>query len=61
MITDLGSKVVSFSSQDISSIKSISDEIATTGADFAAYLDSNADNLILIDSYGNVIKDELFL
>ena len=61
MITDLGSKVVSFSSQDISSIKSISDEIAKTGADFAAYIDSNAENLIIIDSDGNVIKDELFL
>ena len=61
MLNDVGCKVVSFSSSNPSSSDSIVDEINKNGADFAAFIDSNAESLVLIDKSGRVIKDDLFL
>lgn len=43
MLTDLGCKVVSFSSADLDLIDTIVDEITKNNADFAAFIDSNGD------------------
>lgn len=61
MLTDLGCKVASFSSADLDDINNIVDEIHKSGADFAAFIDSNGETLVLIDKSGNVVKDDLFL
>lgn len=63
MVTDLGCKV-SFLSSNLNSDESISNivkEINKNDADFAAYIDSNGENLVLIDPKGSVVKEDLFL
>ena len=61
MLYDVGCKVASFSSADLKSVGTIVEEITKNGADLAAYIDSNGETLVLIDGYGNIIKDDLFL
>lgn len=61
MLTDLGCKVVSFSSTNINSLDAVVDEIQKMDTDFGAYIDSNGETLILIDRFGNLVKDDLFL
>ncbi len=61
MLTDVGCKVASFSSASPNDTNEIKDEIKKTGANFAAFIDSNGENLVLIDNEGNVIKEDLFL
>jgi len=60
MLTDLGCKVASFSSATLDSPDKIVEEIEKNNANFAAYIDSNGETLILIDKLGNVVKDDLF-
>lgn len=61
MLMDLGCKVSGFSSAKPDIHSTIVEEIENTDADFAAYIDSNGESLILVDKNGNVIKDDLFL
>ncbi|NMB32892.1 MAG: NTP transferase domain-containing protein [Clostridium sp.] len=61
MLTDLGCKVASFSSTDISNVDVIVEEVKNNGAEFAAFIDSNGETLVLIDKEGNLVKDDLFL
>lgn len=61
MLADIGCRVVSFSSSSLSNTDSIVDEITKNNADFAAFIDSNGETLVLIDGKGSVIKDDLFL
>ncbi|MEN8905771.1 MAG: mannose-1-phosphate guanyltransferase [Clostridiales bacterium] len=61
MVTDLGCKVVSFSSKDFNSTEIIMKEIKKSNADFGAYIDSNGETLTLIGQDGTIIKDDLFL
>ncbi|MDQ2084963.1 mannose-1-phosphate guanyltransferase [Herbivorax sp. ANBcel31] len=61
MLTDLGCKVASFSSANLSEHTAIVDEINSSGASFAAFIDSNGEALALIDKYGNVVEDDLFI
>lgn len=60
MLTDVGCKVTSFSSANLDAVDKIVEETNKSGADFAAFIDSNAETLVLIDNQGNVIKDDLF-
>jgi len=61
MLADIGCKVASFSSTDLKDVKGIVEETNKNNADFAAYIDSNGESLVLIDKSGNVIKDDIFL
>ncbi|NLI57844.1 MAG: NTP transferase domain-containing protein [Clostridium sp.] len=61
MLTDLGCRVVSFSSANLNEHAAIVDEINSSDANFAAYIDSNGESLVLIDKYGNIVEDDLFL
>lgn len=61
MLTDIGCKVVSFSSTNMNSLDAVVDEIKKRDTDFGAYIDSNAETLILIDKFGNIIKDDLYM
>jgi len=61
MLTDIGCKVTSFSSSNLNDIDVIVEKIKSTRADFAAFIDSNGETLVLIDNKGNLIKDDLFL
>lgn len=61
MLTDIGCKIASFSSSNILETGKIVDAINSNNADFAAFIDSNAESLVLIDGLGNVVKDDLFL
>lgn len=61
ILLDIGCKVVSFSSANIYETNSIVKEISDNNADFAAFIDSNAESLVLIDKTGNLVKDDLFL
>lgn len=61
MLSDIGCKVASFSSSNLNSLEEISEELNKTNADFAAFIDSNGENLALIDKEGNLIKEDLFL
>lgn len=61
MLTDLGCKVASFSSSNLSELDTIVDEIKNNNASFAAFIDSNGETLVLIDKHGNVVRDDLFL
>ncbi len=61
MLTDLGCKVASFSSANLDIPDKIVEEIDKNSANFAAYIDSNGESLILVDKLGNVVKDDLFL
>lgn len=60
MLSDAGCKVASFFSANLDSIETIVEEIKKNSADFAAFIDSNGETLVLIDSTGHVVKDELF-
>jgi len=61
MLTDLGCKVASFSSANLSEIDAIVDEIKSNDANFAAFIDSNGETLVLIDKNGKQVKDDLFI
>lgn len=61
MLTDVGCKVASFSSASSIIVETILDEINKTSADFAAFIDSNGETLVLIDKAGNIVRDDLFL
>lgn len=61
MLTDLGCKVASFSSSNLNEIDTIVDEIKSNDANFAAFIDSNGETLVLIDKNGNTVKDDLFI
>jgi mannose-1-phosphate guanylyltransferase/phosphomannomutase len=61
MITDLGCKVVSFSSKDFDSTDILIKETKKSNADFGAYIDSNGEFLTLISKDGKVIKEDYFL
>ncbi len=61
MLTDVGCKVVNFSSSNLEAVTEVVEEIKESNADFAAYIDSNAETLVLIDRLGNVVKDDLFI
>lgn len=61
MLTDLGCKVASFSSSNLNEIDTIVDEIKSNDANFAAFIDSNGETLVLIDKNGNIVKDDLFI
>lgn len=61
MLTDIGCKVASFSSANLNVTETIVEEINNSNADFAAFVDSNGESLILIDKLGNIVRDDLFL
>ncbi len=61
MLTDLGCKVASFSSANLNEIDAIVDEIQSNDANFAAFIDSNGETLVLIDKNGNTVKDDMFI
>ncbi|MEN2774977.1 mannose-1-phosphate guanyltransferase [Acetivibrio clariflavus] len=61
MLTDIGCKVASFSSSNLNEIDTIVDEIKTNDANFAAFIDSNGETLVLVDKNGKIVKDDLFL
>ena len=61
MLTDLGCRVVSFSSANLSEHAAIVDEIKSSDANFAAYIDSNGERLVFVDRCGNIVEDDLFL
>lgn len=61
MLTDIGCKVVNFSSSPGDSLESISDEVRKREADFGAFIDSNGETLVLLDKAGHIVKDDLFL
>ena len=61
MLSDIGCRVVSFSSTKLNSLDEIVEEIKKRDTDFGAYIDSNGETLILVDKSGNIIKDDLFL
>ena len=60
MLTDIGCKVISFFSTALAVINPVVEEINKNDADFAAFIDNNGEELILIDKFGNIIKDSLF-
>lgn len=61
MLADIGCKVASFSSSNLNEIDAIVDEIKSSDANFAAFIDSNGETLVLIDKNGKIVKDDLFL
>lgn len=61
MLTDVGCKVAGFSSANTIVVETIIEEIIQNNADFAAFIDSNGETLVLIDKSGNIIRDDLFL
>lgn len=61
MLTDIGCRVVSFSSSNMNSLDAVVEEIRKRNTDIGAYIDSNGETLILVDKSGNIIKDDLFL
>ncbi|AEV67295.1 mannose-1-phosphate guanyltransferase [Acetivibrio clariflavus] len=61
MLTDIGCKVASFSSSNLNEIDTIVDKIKTNDANFAAFIDSNGETLVLVDKNGKIVKDDLFL
>ncbi|MCX7710032.1 MAG: mannose-1-phosphate guanyltransferase [Clostridia bacterium] len=61
MLTEVGCEVVSMLFPNADNHEVILEEIKRHKADFAAFIDSNGEQLILFDPCGNVIKDDLFL
>jgi len=61
MLSDIGCKVACFSSFKLDKVERIVEEINKSGADFGAFIDSNAERLVLIEKSGKVVKDDLFL
>jgi mannose-1-phosphate guanylyltransferase / phosphomannomutase len=61
MLNDVGCKVAGFSSANTIVVETITEEIIKNNADFAAFIDSNGETLVLIDKSGNIIRDDLFL
>lgn len=61
IIQELGCKVMTLNaSYNDETVYTMKNEIAINKLDFAAYIDSNAEHLELIDSKGVMIKDDLF-
>lgn len=60
LLTDLGCKITSFSYIDNNALDSLIDHIKDTDSDFAAIIDKNGETLILVDTFGKVVKDDLF-
>ncbi len=61
MLTDIGCRVLSFSSSNLNSLDAVVEEIKKRDTDFGAYIDSNGETLILVDKSGKIIKDDLYL
>lgn len=61
MFTELGCEIASFHTSSLDDLHNQLHELDTSDADFAAFIDSNAENLILLDRFGNIIKDDMFL
>jgi len=60
MLTDLGCTITSSLCNSNIDINSITGHINNTASEFAAIIDKNGENLILVDKSGEVIKDDLF-
>lgn len=61
MLTDVGCEVVKLGASKVELNESISEELIENNIDFAAYIDSNGEQLILIDKLGNIIQDDFFI
>lgn len=61
ILTDLGCEITSFCYVNLDDLDSIVNHITDTNSDFAAVIDKNGENLILVAKSGKVIKDDLFL
>lgn len=61
LLTELGCEIVSMLLPRVDSPDLILQEINKNNSDFAAFIDSNGEHLILYDKLGNIIKDDLFL
>lgn len=62
MFSDSGVKVVSSMTKtfDTNNLDFVNQELKKNSADFAAYIDGNGENLILIDKNKRIITDDLF-
>lgn len=60
ILMDLGCKVTTFSYKDLETPESMINHINETESDFGAVIDNNAEQLVLINKDGKVIKDDLF-
>ncbi len=61
ILTNLGCKAISFISEDITISNTITDRLTANSADFAAFIDANGENLMLTDSSGRIVGEELYL
>lgn len=60
LLTDIGCTVSGFSHSYTDNPDSIVDKIHSTNSDFAAIIDKNAENLMLVDKAGKIVRDDLF-
>ncbi len=60
MLNDLRCNAISYLYCNDNDLDSLVERIAETTSDFAAIIDKNGENLILVDKSGKVIKDDLF-
>lgn len=60
MLNDLNCTTTSFKYNNKYSLDQINKSIVDTSSDFAVIIDKNAENLILVDKSGTVVKDDLF-
>lgn len=60
MLSDIGCKVASFSSANLDETETIKEELEKNNADFAAFIDSNGEVLVLVERGGRLIKGDLF-
>lgn len=60
MLTDLGCKVISRSTNLPVGSAELAENIKNADVQFAAYIDSNAEVITLFDGNGNIISEELF-
>lgn len=61
MLNDMGCKVISQVVKSFESgVEDIKDEVKKNNADFAAYINNNAENLCLVDKSGKVISEDFF-
>lgn len=58
LLIDLGCKVSCYTAYE--DLAAVTDTINATGSDFAAIVDINAENLVLVDKSGKTVQDELF-
>lgn len=60
MLSDAGVKIVGSMTKEFNNLEDINKLIKKNDADFGAYIDSNGENLILFDSKGRTIKEDLY-